>query len=118
MGNWVESTQDRDYCRDKGGKIKNQTNVGNKWDENTKKNSWQNKNRIRSQQVREFYGVQSIHEWMERRRREWDQHVIRMDAERLAKISRDNLPVGRRPPGRPKSRWSDFTPYENKRNRL
>ena len=30
------------------------------------------------------------------RRGEWDQHVTRMDAERLVKISRDNIPVGRR----------------------
>ena len=29
------------------------------------------------------------------RRREWDQHVTRMDDERLVKISRDNTPAGR-----------------------
>ena len=45
--------------------------------------------------------------WVERRR-EWDQHVTRMDAEKLVKISRDNIPVGRRSPGRPKRRWSDL----------
>ena len=34
--------------------------------------------------------------WVERRRRrEWDQNVTRMDAERFVKISRDNVPVGR-----------------------
>ena len=44
---------------------------------------------------------------MERRRRECDQLVTRMDAERLVKISRDHTPVGRRSPGRPKIRWSD-----------
>ena len=56
--------------------------------------------RIKSQQIRESYGIQSINEWVERRirRREWDQHVTRMDAERLVKISRDNIPVGRRSP--------------------
>ena len=41
---------------------------------------------------------------MERRRREWDQHVTGMDAERLVKISWDNIPVGRSPGG-PKRRW-------------
>ena len=50
--------------------------------------------RIRSQQIRESCGVQSINEW-EERRRGWDQHVTRMNAERLVKISRDNIPVGR-----------------------
>jgi len=45
---------------------------------------------------------------VERRRREWDQHVTRMNAERLVKISRDNIPVGRRSTGCPKRRWSDL----------
>jgi hypothetical protein len=39
-------------------------------------------------------------------RREWDQHITRMDAKRLAKISMENIHVGRRSPGRPKRRWS------------
>jgi hypothetical protein len=43
-----------------------------------------------------------------RRRREWDEHVMRMDAERLVKISRDNIPAGRSSPVRPKRRWSDL----------
>jgi hypothetical protein len=33
-------------------------------------------------------------------RREWDEHVTRMNAERLVKISRDNIPAGRRFSGR------------------
>jgi len=33
-----------------------------------------------------------------------------MDAERLVKISRDNIPIGRRFKGRPKRRWSDLIP--------
>jgi hypothetical protein len=41
------------------------------------------------------------------RRREWDEHLTRMDAERSAKISRDNIPAGRRSPGRSKRRWRD-----------
>ena len=45
--------------------------------------------RIRSQQ-RESCGIQPINEWVERRR-EWDQHVTRMDAKRLVKHSRDNI---------------------------
>ena len=34
---------------------------------------------------------------MERRRREWDEHVTRKDFKRLVKISRVNIPAGRRP---------------------
>ena len=63
--------------------------------------------RIRSQQMRESCDFQPINEWVERRRREWDQHVARMDAEILVKILKDNIPVGRSP-GRPKMRWSDL----------
>ena len=40
--------------------------------------------RIRSQQIRESCGIQTINDWVERRRRrrrEWDEHVTRMDAE-------------------------------------
>jgi hypothetical protein len=32
---------------------------------------------------------------VERRRREWDGHLTRMDAEKLVKISRDNIPARR-----------------------
>ena len=37
-------------------------------------------------------------EWVERRRREWDEHVTRMNSERSFKISRDNIPAGRGSP--------------------
>ena len=43
--------------------------------------------RIRSQQIRESCGIQPIDEWVERRR-EWGEHVTRMDAEILVKIPR------------------------------
>ena len=60
--------------------------------------------RMRSKQITESCSIQPINEWVERRRREWDEHVTRMDAERLVKISRDSIPTGRRSPGRPKRR--------------
>ena len=59
------------------------------------------------QQIKEFCGIQPINEWVGRRRREWDEHITRMDAERLVKISKDNVPAGRSP-GRRKIRWSDL----------
>ena len=43
------------------------------------------KNTIRSQEIREPCGIQPINESVKRRRREWDEHVTRMDAERLVK---------------------------------
>ena len=60
---------------------------------------------IRIQQIRESCVIQPINEWVERRR-DWDEYVRRMDAERLVKISRDNTPAGRRYPQCPKIRWS------------
>ena len=64
----------------------------------------------RSQQIRKPCGIQTINEWVERRRRrEWDKRVRRMDAERLVNIPRDNTSAGRSP-GRPKRRWSDLIP--------
>ena len=79
--------------------------------------------RIRCQQIREYCSIKPIHEWIERRR-EWDQHVTRIYAERIVKISRDNIPVGRRFPGRPKRRWGDLmietygrTPTQKSRNK-
>ena len=65
--------------------------------------------RIRSQTTSEFCGIQPIDECVEKRRK-WDEHVTRMDAERLVKISRDDIPAGRGSPGRPKRRWSNFIP--------
>ena len=52
--------------------------------------------RIRTQQIIESHGIQLINDWMERRkRREWDEHVARMEAEKLPIISKDNIPAGR-----------------------
>ena len=56
--------------------------------------------RIRSHKIRESWDIQLINEWVgRRRRRERDEHVTSMNAERLVKISRDNIPAGRRFPG-------------------
>ena len=44
--------------------------------------------RIKSQQIRKSCGTQPINEQMGRRRGEWDEHVTRMDFERLVKISK------------------------------
>ena len=59
--------------------------------------------KIVDQQIRESCGIKPIDKRAERRRREWDEHITRMDTERLVKISGDNIPVGRSPE-RPKRR--------------
>ena len=41
-----------------------------------------------------------------------------MNAEKLVKISRDNIPATRRSPGRPKSRWRDLIVDLNRQNCL
>ena len=52
-------------------------------------------------------------------RREWEEHVTtRMDAEKLVKITKSNIPAGRRFPRRPKRRWSELIPSENRRTAI
>ena len=59
------------------------------------------RDRIRSQKIIEFCGIQPINKGVERKR-ERDEHATKMDVETLVKISIDNIPAGRRSPGRPK----------------
>ena len=58
----------------------------------------------------ESWGIQPINQWVEMRKRDWEGHATRMDAKRLVKISRDNIPAGRRSLGGQKRRWSDLIP--------
>ena len=51
--------------------------------------------------------MQPNNKWVERRR-EWDKDATRMDSEGVVKISRNNIPPGRRSRGRPKRIWSDI----------
>ena len=86
---------------------KNQTNVGSKWDKSSLLKIIVGKTKIigiKIQQIRESCGIRPKNEWVERRRRELDQHTTRVDAERLIKISKDNILVGRISSGRPERR--------------
>ena len=68
--------------------------------------------KIRNQQTIEPCGIQPIDEWVKSGRREWNEHVTRMDArERLVKISRGNILVlaGRASPGCPERRYDLIT---------
>ena len=63
--------------------------------------------KIESIRSQESCGIEPINEWVKRRRRrrrrEQDERAARMDTERLVKFSRDNIPAGCGPPGRPKN---------------
>ena len=48
---------------------------------------------MRSQKIRKSYGIKPINEWVERRR-ELEEHVSRMDDERLVKTSRTSVLAG------------------------
>lgn len=56
--------------------------------------------------VRDVCEVQDVAKWTRDRRRNWFEHVDRMDGERLAKVCMMGRPQGRRMPGRPPKRWA------------
>ena len=65
------------------------------------------RDKIRSDHLRQLSGIQDITKWTNVGRREWNNHVERMEDSRLAKIAKDNRPQGVRSRGRPKKRWKD-----------
>ena len=56
--------------------------------------------------VREKCNVNDIIKFVRDRRKGWNEHVSRADENRLIKIVRDNIPKGRRDPGRQQKRWA------------
>ncbi|XP_056635444.1 uncharacterized protein LOC130444373 [Diorhabda sublineata] len=58
---------------------------------------------VRNTDVKEQCGIQDIVRWGRQRKRQWYNHVRRMDENRLPRI----VPLGSRPPGRPPKRWKD-----------
>ena len=58
--------------------------------------------------MKESCDFQPINEFVERRREEWSEHVMRLFAEGLVKISRDIIPARRRSHGCPKIRRSNL----------
>ena len=64
---------------------------------------------IKSQHIRDCCRIQTINERVGRRIRKLNEHVTRIDFERLIKISKDNLPAGRSS-GLSKRRRSDLIP--------
>src|SRR5699024_12583878 len=56
---------------------------------------------------REAINVEPLLLWVEKSQLRWRGHVERMSSERLVKQIFEAEPEGRRPVGRPKTRWKD-----------
>ncbi|XP_057666772.1 uncharacterized protein LOC130900278 [Diorhabda carinulata] len=61
--------------------------------------------RERSENIRKCK-IYDVNEWVLSRKKEWNEHISRMDNNRLVKIARDKSPLGRRSTDRPRKRWS------------
>ncbi|CAG9835898.1 unnamed protein product [Diabrotica balteata] len=65
------------------------------------------RDRMRSEEIRRKCNIPEINKWTLNRKKEWNEHINRMEETRLVRIARDNSPKGRRSIGRPRKRWSD-----------
>ncbi|XP_056639353.1 uncharacterized protein LOC130446869 [Diorhabda sublineata] len=63
------------------------------------------RDRVRNTDIKEQCGIQDTVRWGNQRKRQWYNHVRRMDENRLPRIVLVNNPLGSRPPGRPPKRW-------------
>jgi hypothetical protein len=63
--------------------------------------------RMRNDRIRESCEIQNITSWVQRRRIEWIEHILRMADDRLVRKVRDGIPEGKRSRGRPMKRWRD-----------
>ncbi|XP_055378925.1 uncharacterized protein LOC129610383 [Condylostylus longicornis] len=63
------------------------------------------RDQIKSAEIRKSCKIPDIVRWVRGRRRDWRDHVERMDNNRLAKIAYTEKPYSQRLPGRPPKRW-------------
>ncbi|XP_045475000.1 uncharacterized protein LOC123680922 [Harmonia axyridis] len=64
------------------------------------------RDRQTNKSIRQRTGVQDVVKWSRQRRRDWRDHVDRMESDRIAYICKNEQPRGRRKPGRPPKRWA------------
>ena len=50
---------------------------------------------------------EDINCWVLKRKKQWNEHISRMEEKRIVRIARDKSPTGRRSIGRPRKRWCD-----------
>jgi predicted GTPase len=65
------------------------------------------RDRISNEIIRQTCNIQNIADWITRRSHEWNEHITRMNLQRIVRQARDNHPRTRRSVGRPKKRWKD-----------
>ena len=64
--------------------------------------------KVKSADIRESLNIESLLFRLERSQLRWYGHVTRMSQERTAKKLLCSAPIGRRPRGRPRTRWRDY----------
>ena len=64
--------------------------------------------RVRSTTIRESLQIEPLLLWIERSQLRWYGHLIRMPQERIPRQLLFAKPNGRRPVGRPRTRWLDY----------
>ena len=64
--------------------------------------------KVESANIRESLNIESLLLRLERSQLRWYGHVTRMSQERTAKKLLCSTPIGRRPRGRPRTRWRDY----------
>jgi hypothetical protein len=69
---------------------------------------------VTNQDIRQPCGIQPIREWILKWQEDWDNHTSRMTEDRIVRVVRDNIPKGKRCPGRPKKHWSDKFSLRNR----
>ena len=74
-------------------------------------NSLTSLDKVKSADIRESPNIESLLLRPERSQLRWYGHVTRMSQERSAKILLCSTPIGRRPRGRPRTRWRDYAEY-------
>ena len=65
-------------------------------------------NKVRSSEIRKSLNIKPLLLRIERSQLRWFGHVSRMPQERLPKQALHAKPNGRRPVGRPRTRWTDY----------
>ncbi|KAJ8012499.1 hypothetical protein DPEC_G00043460 [Dallia pectoralis] len=66
------------------------------------------RDRVRSSVIREELGVEPLLLRIERSQLRWFGHLVRMPPGRLPREVLQARPAGRRPRGRPRTRWRDY----------
>ena len=64
--------------------------------------------KVKSADIRESLNIESLLLRLEKSQLRWYGHVTRMPLERTAKKLLCSTPIGRRPRGRPRTRWRDY----------